>query len=598
MSERPVAQDEEARRLTQGQGGAAAGGGDGVDGFPDDLLSKRFPVYTRGNIGEVMPDALTPMQISTMDMLNNAQVKALARMGVITPDEVEPDRRVTFPVINGFTFVNLSLFRIIGVRVEGLTPELIDEAFATGPDLPPYRPHPDDESPEAGARMAETLQWALSVDDLPEVAEARSRVDELRRGRPDLTTLTVPELVARYRELVALAEEHWSRHLFISFCRSFPYGLYALFVPPEEGRVTPLALIEIGAGVEDLESAAPAMGLWEMSRAVLACPALTEMFDAGLAALPERLAATEDPGALAFRDTLEEFCGEYGYRGVAEINLIAPTWETHPESVLALIDRLRLAPDDQAPARTRMDARVRAETAVDQIVTAFDEDTTALLRRAAVAARTLDAGRERCKANAVKTTHEQRLTFRELGRRFVDAGQMELIEDVFMLRDDEMEAFIDDPGPFAERIRVRRDHYRSLGDVEPPFAFEGSPPPLATWSRRTAHASARPGTVLRGIPGSLGIATGRARVVRNLEECDELEPGEILVAPLTDAAWTPLFIPAAGVVTEIGGTASHAMIVAREMGLPCVASVVGACSLIPAGAVITIDGAAGTVTLA
>ena len=74
-----------------------------------------------------------------------------------------------------------------------------------------------------------------------------------------------------------------------------------------------------------------------------------------------------------------------------------------------------------------------------------------------------------------------------------------------------------------------------------------------------------------------------------------LEPGEILVAPFTDAPWTPLFIPAAGVVVETGGILSHAAIVAREYGIPAVAGIRGATALIPDGAIVTIDGTTGAV---
>ena len=77
----------------------------------------------------------------------------------------------------------------------------------------------------------------------------------------------------------------------------------------------------------------------------------------------------------------------------------------------------------------------------------------------------------------------------------------------------------------------------------------------------------------------------------------DLAPGDILIAPVTDAAWTPLFIPAAGVVVETGGVLSHAATVAREFGIPAVAQIRGVTSLIPNGATVTLDGAAGTVTV-
>jgi pyruvate,water dikinase len=77
----------------------------------------------------------------------------------------------------------------------------------------------------------------------------------------------------------------------------------------------------------------------------------------------------------------------------------------------------------------------------------------------------------------------------------------------------------------------------------------------------------------------------------------DLEPGEVLVAPITDPAWTPLFLPSAAVVVNVGALMSHAVIVSRELGIPCVVSVEDATSRIPNGALVEVDGTAGTVTI-
>ena len=76
-----------------------------------------------------------------------------------------------------------------------------------------------------------------------------------------------------------------------------------------------------------------------------------------------------------------------------------------------------------------------------------------------------------------------------------------------------------------------------------------------------------------------------------------LEPGEVLVAPLTDPAWTPLFLPAAAVVVNVGALMSHAVIVARELGIPCVVAVDGATQRIRTGDLVEVDGTAGTITV-
>jgi pyruvate,water dikinase len=77
----------------------------------------------------------------------------------------------------------------------------------------------------------------------------------------------------------------------------------------------------------------------------------------------------------------------------------------------------------------------------------------------------------------------------------------------------------------------------------------------------------------------------------------DLGPGDVLIAPLTDPAWTPLFVPVEAIVVDVGGQMSHAVIVSRELGRPCVVAATGATTRIPDGALVRVDGGAGTVTL-
>src|SRR6185437_6873563 len=105
------------------------------------------------------------------------------------------------------------------------------------------------------------------------------------------------------------------------------------------------------------------------------------------------------------------------------------------------------------------------------------------------------------------------------------------------------------------------------------------------------------GEVLTGIPGCPGQAEGRARVVMNSYDPTALEPGDVLVAPNTDPSWTPLFVPAAAVIVDVGAPLSHAIIVSRELGIPCVVSAIGATRNIPDGARVRVDGNTGVVTI-
>ena len=100
-----------------------------------------------------------------------------------------------------------------------------------------------------------------------------------------------------------------------------------------------------------------------------------------------------------------------------------------------------------------------------------------------------------------------------------------------------------------------------------------------------------------GAAGSPGHATGRARVVRNAYVDEPPQPGEVLVAPITDPGWLPLFVGAVAVVAEMGGELSHTMIVARDLGIPAVVGAVGATTAIKTGDLIEVDGSTGVVRI-
>ena len=107
----------------------------------------------------------------------------------------------------------------------------------------------------------------------------------------------------------------------------------------------------------------------------------------------------------------------------------------------------------------------------------------------------------------------------------------------------------------------------------------------------------RIGGLLEGVGASAGKVTGTARVLRSPDDAARLGPGEIIVARVVNAGWTPLFHLAGGVVAEVGGALSHAAIVAREYGLPAVFGAAGA-TRIPDGATLCVDGDLGIVTVA
>ena len=138
-------------------------------------------------------------------------------------------------------------------------------------------------------------------------------------------------------------------------------------------------------------------------------------------------------------------------------------------------------------------------------------------------------------------------------------------------------------------VRMRRAEFaRDQARPDPPVSFVGRPP--------TVVLPPASGIALRGLPASGGVVEGTARVLDPQgDDSGDLRPGEILVARTTDVGLSPLFLIAAGVVTELGGPLSHAALVAREYGVPAVVNVAGATTAIKTGDVVRVDGDRGVV---
>jgi pyruvate,water dikinase len=207
------------------------------------------------------------------------------------------------------------------------------------------------------------------------------------------------------------------------------------------------------------------------------------------------------------------------------------------------------------------------------------------------------AARERSKMHCTLVIDEARQPMRELGQRLVKCGHLTRWEQVLLVTNAEADAFVANPAAHGALITERAAQLEMLKAKEPPFVFEGDPPPLSAFKDRGSSKvdAATAGTQLTGIGVSPGRYTGRARVITSLSLDSDLEPGEVIVAVTTDASWGPLFLAAGAVVVETGATISHAAIVSRELGIPAAVSVADATRRIRDGTTITVDGNAGTV---
>ncbi len=212
---------------------------------------------------------------------------------------------------------------------------------------------------------------------------------------------------------------------------------------------------------------------------------------------------------------------------------------------------------------------------------------------------------------------------RDLGSVFVKEGFFAEDNDIFYLKRDEVPEAIWDmysawavgteprgPKYWPRELERRKGILNALRSWSPPKAL-GQPPEVVTepftimlWGITSDSVSMWLGAgeggeagELRGFAASPGVAEGPARVIFTADEIGTVEPGEVLIAPITAPAWAPIFGTIVATVTDIGGMMSHAAIVCREYGLPAVTGTAFATTNIKTGQRVRVDGTNGTVTV-
>ncbi|MEU6710281.1 PEP/pyruvate-binding domain-containing protein [Nonomuraea sp. NPDC046802] len=296
------------------------------------------------------------------------------------------------------------------------------------------------------------------------------------------------------------------------------------------------------------------------------------------------------------QNEITAFLAEYGHRGVAEIDLGVPRWSEEPAHILGVLaNYLRMdVGADLVPTAVFAKGveQARAATA-DVMAQARGKGRwpAAVVRFGLRRTRTYAGLRELPKFYAVKAIAAVRQSLLVVGGHLVEAGVLDSARDVVFLTFDEIRSALNgdsDPRALVGERRVAYELESRRRHVPRVLLSDGTEPETLV---ATAHEGA-----LIGTPASAGTVTGTARVVLDPVGA-HLEPGEILVCPSTDPGWTPLFLTAGGLVMEMGGAMSHGAVVAREYGIPAVVGVPDATHRITTGQEITIDGAAGTVSI-
>lgn len=428
-----------------------------------------------------------------------------------------------------------------------------------------------------------------------------------RRVEAAVTALAVREMAApTLAARVALLEEalhELARSLLPHLFPAVVSGQVALQLLWRLAGTRPGAteeVLEVTRGLPHNVTTEMDLALWATARAIKADPASTARFAqadaASLAAdfLARRLPATA-------QTAIADFLERYGMRGIAEIDIGRRRWREDPTSIMQVLGSyLRIEDASQAPDVIFARGAASAEAAIDRLERAVRQTRAGWLkarpvRWAARRVRALAGLRESPKFTVIRVLGIVRAGFLESGRELVAAGVLDQPDDLFFLHLSELKALAaGDRRDWRALVAGRRETFARerrrrqvprvlLSDGQAFFEGVATPPDAGDG-------------VIAGSPVSPGVVEGRVHVVLDPHGA-QLAPGEILVCPGTDPAWTPLFLAAGGLVMEVGGLMTHGSVVAREYGIPAVVGVHHATTRLVTGQRVRVDGTTGRITI-
>jgi pyruvate,water dikinase len=301
-------------------------------------------------------------------------------------------------------------------------------------------------------------------------------------------------------------------------------------------------------------------------------------------------------GGEGVRRAFQTFLERYGMRATGEIDITRPRWREAPTQLIAAIEgHLR----GGAPGQHRRDFQTgqeKAERAAARLLerlraTPGGALKVRVMRRLITVYRSRIGLREHPKYYIVRVLDFVKRAILEEAAALVGAGLLRSPDEVFWFSLEELEGILRTRRVDRAVLDARRDRFERDAGLRPPRVITSEGEVVAA----TAGATVPQGA-LAGSAASAGVVEGRARVVLKLEG-SRLDKGEILVAPYTDPAWTPLFPLASGLVTEVGGLMTHGAVVAREYGIPAVVGVDRATEAIPDGSVVRVNGSEGYVEI-
>lgn len=509
--------------------------------------------WTTSNIGEAMPGVMSPLGWTLWGCSERALRNAIADMGVLTETErAVPARKDEWFMRAFFGRIawQVNLFATIGDRMPGTSAEesaksLLGRVPEDLPSQPTKRYY---------ARIARGMAKVVLTSP-KEVRDAASQTRAwYRRTVPRVPTMSLQETQETMRETE----------------RVFEYVLAA------QARVTFAVIQPLYDALERIVKKAGAgdAGALSGSGGAEVSGMLTDMWEAAKGQLE-----------------MDELLLRVGYHGPGEGEASNRSWREDPTPLLRMLEEYRGLSESESPTAKEDHAKRTWKASAAELLATLPAWKRPFVKRFLRLAAKQIPLRGVAKRGMLQSIDACRAAARRAGELLVADGVLDTVEDVFYLTLPELTSEI--PADAKDLVRHRHQRRRYYERLVIPGAWRGMPVPTEPETAAAEFADDSVVTVT-GVGVSRGTVEGPAKVV-NSADFAEVAPGEILVAPTTDPSWASIMFVSAGLVVDIGGTLSHAAVVARELTLPAVVNTRTGTKVIRTGDLLRVDGGAGTV---
>jgi rifampicin phosphotransferase len=503
--------------------------------------------WSTDNVGEAAPGVLTPLGWSVWGPTSDAMPRRIAHaMGIFSSADIRNFSPIVRPFY-GRIAIQMEYLAVIGDRMPGTSGEAIIANML--------------------GRVPDTMSFATTRRRYPLIAcklpiAMLTAPRRVRREAPSVASWWEAQITA-IPDMGMVEAVSALRQALAKFDQTLTLHSLALMSAVQPLLVQLTELVE-RAGVGDVG-------------------ALSGSGGAEMAIIEDIWNASRGTGSIG------EVVSRHGFHGPLEGELSSHVWREDPAPLERMIAGYHAVPDSESPV-------LRVQLAQEQLPELQREVLAAMPRghRSAarpllrIAASTIPL-RGVGKRSYLQSLDVARCAGRRIGELLASEGTLADPEDVFYLTVNELCGQLPDNAPeLAALRRARRAEYQA---TDLPGSWQGTPTP-----RKRGPSSVNANQVITGIGASAGVTEGNVRVVLD-PTFDDVQPNEILVTPTTDPSWASIMFLSRALVVDMGGMLSHAAVVARELGIPCVVNTRTGTRQLNTGDRVRVDGRSGTVEI-